>query len=139
MTQYNNPTPVGVHLQAAYSDGKVGLVLIQRADNQQWALPGGYIETNIDSSAEDAAAREFFEETGIIACDGKLMYSTITPSGKLLIFSRSLDVFALSLGQWQANKEVLAIRVATEPEQLCYPAHTTAMELWFDKKDTWYV
>lgn len=133
MIEYDNPTPVAVHLQMAFCHSKSmhGLVVIKRVDNGLWALPGGYIEST-DKSAEDAAAREFYEETRIIACPGTLMYSTITPSKRILIFSKSNDVFTLNLNYWVSTDEASEIRIAFEPEELCYPAHTDAMKRWFD-------
>ena len=135
--EYDNPTPVAVHLQEAFCvhSGRSGLVIIRRADNGLWAFPGGYIEST-DESAEYAAAREFYEETRIIACPGSLMYSTITSSKRILIFSKSLDSFHLSLKYWQPTAEAIEIRIADEPEDLCYPAHTAAMKRWFEEKSS---
>lgn len=43
-----------------------GRVLLQkRTDNQCWGYPGG--STELDERVEDAAARELFEETGLVA------------------------------------------------------------------------
>lgn len=136
--EYSNPTPVAVHLQPAIEavSQDIGIVVIRRRDNGQWALPGGYIENGLDKSAEAAAAREFHEETGIIACPGKLMHSVVTESGRILIFSAGTDCFTLSLGHWLPTDEALEIGIATKPMELCYPAHTEAMRLWFDKVET---
>src|SRR5436190_10442814 len=58
------PTPkVGCSVAAFDPDGRA--VLIQRADNQRWALPGGYAE--IGSPPSENALREFREETGFEA------------------------------------------------------------------------
>ena len=46
-----------------YKDGKV--LLQKRKDNLCWAIHGGIIE--IGEKVEDAAKRELFEETGLIA------------------------------------------------------------------------
>lgn len=55
------PTPkVGCSVAAFDGDGRV--VLIHRADNQRWALPGGYAEIGSTPSAN--GLREFREETG---------------------------------------------------------------------------
>ena len=58
------PTPkVGCSVAAFDPGGQV--VLIQRADNRRWALPGGYAE--IGSPPSENALREFNEETGLEA------------------------------------------------------------------------
>ena len=47
---------------------KQGHILLgKRTDNHQWGYAGGSVE--IDEKVEDAARREFFEETGLIADD----------------------------------------------------------------------
>src|SRR5947209_5424860 len=58
------PTPkTGCNVAAFDDEGRA--VLIQRADNRRWALPGGYAE--IGSPPSDNALREFKEETGFDA------------------------------------------------------------------------
>ena len=54
---------VGCTVAAFHEDGRV--VLIQRADNRRWALPGGYAEVGSTPSAN--GLREFREETGFDA------------------------------------------------------------------------
>lgn len=47
-------------------EDKQGRVLLQkRADNHMWGYAGGSVE--LDEKVEDAAKRELFEETGLIA------------------------------------------------------------------------
>ena len=47
-------------------EDKQGRVLLQkRADNHMWGYAGGSVE--LDDKVEDAAKRELFEETGLIA------------------------------------------------------------------------
>ncbi|HEV2250116.1 MAG TPA: NUDIX hydrolase N-terminal domain-containing protein [Candidatus Limnocylindria bacterium] len=58
------PTPkIGCSVAAFDAGGRA--VLIQRADNRRWALPGGYAE--IGSPPSENALREFNEETGFEA------------------------------------------------------------------------
>lgn len=135
--QYDNPVPVAVHLQAAWSDCKRGLVLIKRADMGVWAIPGGYIENGLDQTAEGAAAREFHEETGIFVTAGQIFQSKIIPSGKLLLFVASLHTVHLPLRNWKPTAEATDIRVAVEPEELIFPAHTEAMKIWFESPCLW--
>jgi ADP-ribose pyrophosphatase YjhB (NUDIX family) len=54
---------VGCSVAAFDGDGRV--VLIKRADNERWALPGGYAEVGSPPSAN--ALRELHEETGFDA------------------------------------------------------------------------
>jgi len=54
---------VGCSVAAFDDDGRA--VLIQRADNKRWALPGGYAEVGSTPSAN--GLREFREETGFQA------------------------------------------------------------------------
>lgn len=54
---------VGCSVAAFAADGRA--VLIQRADNMRWALPGGYAEVGSTPSAN--GLREFREETGFEA------------------------------------------------------------------------
>jgi len=63
-----------------YKDGKV--LLQKRRDNQCWALHGGCI--NIGETVEEAAKRELYEETGLIA--GKLELLGVF-SGKDMIYT----------------------------------------------------
>lgn len=58
------PTPK-IGCSVAAFDERGHAVLIQRADNRRWALPGGYAE--IGSPPSENALREFREETGFDA------------------------------------------------------------------------
>lgn len=49
-------------------DGELGVMLIKRAEDPYkdcWALPGGYVDVNIDEDALAAARRELEEETNL--------------------------------------------------------------------------
>ena len=137
MNSFKNPLPVGVHLQEVCEggSGRRGVIVIQRDDMSGWALPGGYIETDKDISAETGAAREFREETGIIVAPGRLFASVITPNDKMLLFCRStVPLIAPDFSQWKPTPEALAIRVLYDPEELCFPTHTHALWMWFGLK-----
>ena len=66
MTRYfaKNPTRVRLTVSAvARRDGGNGeILLIKRADNAHWGLPGGHVEPG--ESVAQAAVREVLEETG---------------------------------------------------------------------------
>ena len=47
------------------------ILLVHRADNGRWAVPGGYMEPG--ESAPEAAAREVLEETGLQVRVGRLI------------------------------------------------------------------
>jgi ADP-ribose pyrophosphatase YjhB (NUDIX family) len=47
------------------------ILLVRRADNKRWAVPGGYMEPG--ESAAEAAAREVREETGLQVRVGRLI------------------------------------------------------------------
>ena len=75
MTRYfaTNPTSVRLTVSAvAKREGGAGeILLIQRADNAHWGLPGGHVEPG--ESVAQAAAREVLEETGCKIEVGRLI------------------------------------------------------------------
>jgi 8-oxo-dGTP pyrophosphatase MutT (NUDIX family) len=56
-------------------DGRV--LLERRADTGRWALPGGIIDPG--EQPADAAVRECFEETGVVAVPEALISVTVSP------------------------------------------------------------
>lgn len=48
---------------AVFDENKERILLIRRADNGKWAVPGGYMEAGENFS--EACAREVYEETGL--------------------------------------------------------------------------
>jgi 8-oxo-dGTP pyrophosphatase MutT (NUDIX family) len=65
-------TAAGVVLD---SDDRV--LLGRRSDTGGWALPGGIIDPAEEPA--DAAAREIFEETGVLAVPERLVAATVSP------------------------------------------------------------
>ena len=63
-TVFSHPTPVSV-VDAAVIDENGRILLIKRADNKKWAMPGGALE--VGETPAEGAARETIEETGV-AC-----------------------------------------------------------------------
>lgn len=58
-----------IAVAVALFDAADRLLLVQRTDNQQWALPGGWAD--VGYTPAENAARELFQETGLQAhCDG---------------------------------------------------------------------
>lgn len=60
---FSHTTPFTVG-DAAVIDDVGRILLIQRADNQQWAMPGGAFE--VGETPAEGAVREALEETGVV-------------------------------------------------------------------------
>ncbi|MBN2007028.1 MAG: NUDIX hydrolase N-terminal domain-containing protein [Anaerolineae bacterium] len=63
-TIFSHPTPFAVG-DGAVIDGAGRILLIRRADNGLWAMPGGALETG--ETPAEGVAREVLEETGVQA------------------------------------------------------------------------
>jgi ADP-ribose pyrophosphatase YjhB (NUDIX family) len=61
-TIFSNPTPLSCG-DAAIIDDEGRILLVQRADNEMWAMPGGAFEVGETPAA--GAVREALEETGV--------------------------------------------------------------------------
>jgi len=59
---FNRPAAIPVG-DAAIVDDDGNILLVRRADNEQWAMPGGLI--TVGETPAEGVAREAFEETGI--------------------------------------------------------------------------
>ncbi|MFX1538592.1 MAG: NUDIX domain-containing protein [Promethearchaeota archaeon] len=59
---FSRPTPL-VGGDAAVIDETGKILLIQRADNKKWAMPGGLFE--VGETPAEGVVRETFEETGV--------------------------------------------------------------------------
>ena len=59
---FSRPTPLSVG-DGAVIDHDGRMLLIQRADNHKWAMPGGAFE--VGETPVEGAMREVFEETGV--------------------------------------------------------------------------
>jgi ADP-ribose pyrophosphatase YjhB (NUDIX family) len=59
---FTRPTPLSVG-DAAIIDDEGRILLIRRADNGQWAMPGGALE--VGETPAEGVVREAFEETGV--------------------------------------------------------------------------
>jgi ADP-ribose pyrophosphatase YjhB (NUDIX family) len=133
---YINPTPVAVLLQPIVDGDNVGIVIGERGIDPMkghYGLPGGFIDPK-DKNVIDAARREFREEIGFEAPDESkmILFDSYSDSKNLLIFVRSFHVLPLSaLDAFVPNYECPAIRVAWEPEQLCFNSHTNALAEYF--------
>jgi ADP-ribose pyrophosphatase YjhB (NUDIX family) len=59
---FTRPTPIAVG-DGAVIDPKGRILLMQRVDDQKWALPGGALE--VGETPAEGVVREVFEETGV--------------------------------------------------------------------------
>lgn len=64
------------------ADGRV--LLVRRADDRRWAMPGGWVDPG--EAPADAAVRETFEETGLVVADPQLRHVAKGPNSRHLTF-----------------------------------------------------
>jgi ADP-ribose pyrophosphatase YjhB (NUDIX family) len=62
-TVFSRPTPMAVG-DAAVIDEQGQILLVRRADNGKWAMPGGALE--VGETPAEGVAREAWEETGVL-------------------------------------------------------------------------
>jgi ADP-ribose pyrophosphatase YjhB (NUDIX family) len=65
------PDRLGASASAVLFDERGRVLLMHRADNGFWGVPGGNME--IGESVVQATAREVFEETGLVVAVGRLI------------------------------------------------------------------
>lgn len=134
---WRNPLPVTV-IRCVVIDhlNNQGVVCIRRAIEPhigEFALPGGYLDVT-DSSWEDGAVREFFEETGTKLDPNDLLLEKVITSptnGNLLLFC-SARISTNQLAKFIPNNEVSELTIAWAPLELCFPTHTEALENFFN-------
>ena len=126
-----NPAPVAVVLAPV----DAGLLIVRRGIEPQkgkLALPGGYIDFN--ESWQQAAAREVWEETGVVIEPQELeLFTVLSPSqGEyLLIFGLAQRRTSASLPLFTPTKEATERLILTAPEELAFPLHTQAIKAFF--------
>lgn len=103
------------------------LLIIQRKIEPEqggWAFPGGY--QNFGETAQEAAARELFEETGLrIPVDQfhATRYALSTSGMSLIFFSAEYPKDGLRSAIKLCETEVLDYKLVNEPTKLCFPSH----------------
>ena len=88
MTEYfaSDPTELGLSVSAmVWRKGE--LLLMRRADNGHWGLPGGFVE--VGESVAAAARREVREETGWTVEIGRLIGVYSDPSTQVVDYGRA--------------------------------------------------
>ena len=127
---YENPVPgVGLLIEHAGQ-----LVLIQRGHpphEGEWALPSGFIE--IDETAEQAAVREAYEETGLeIKITGLFSVHSFPegpPLSGIIVFYRARP---LNIGALRAGDDARAVKLFAPADlpPMSFRTHREALELW---------
>jgi ADP-ribose pyrophosphatase YjhB (NUDIX family) len=127
---YENPVPgVGVLIE---HDGR--LLLIQRGmppHAGEWTFPSGFIE--IDETAEDAAVREAFEETGLrIALTGLLSAHSFPegpPVSGIILFYTAQPIDASQLAAGDDALDARFVPLHDIPE-LPFRTHAEALAIY---------
>lgn len=126
---YVNPAPVAVMLVP--TDG--GLLAVRRAIPPrigELALPGGFI--NLGETWQQAAAREVFEETGVILDPATIRDHRVLspPDGAfLLVFGIAPPLAAVPT--LSPNAEVSELAILRGPTPLAFPLHTEVVAAYF--------
>ncbi len=76
------PDRLGASVSACVFDANGRLLMMHRADNGHWCIPGGNIE--IGESVVQATAREVCEETGLIIAVGRLVGVYSDPANHMI-------------------------------------------------------
>lgn len=138
-TTWFSPSPVAVILQSVLGrDGRYGVLLGRRniePGKGKWALPGGFVDAS-DLTAQAAAARELFEETGFTVEDPDAMTisHTFSDGRHFLIFVENLNHITEEEVETKfvPNSECEEVMIAYEPVDLCFPAHTEALRMYLE-------
>jgi ADP-ribose pyrophosphatase YjhB (NUDIX family) len=93
----SDPTELGLSVSAVVRrrSGSAEILLMQRADNGQWGLPGGYVERG--ESVEQACAREVLEETGYRVVVGRLIGVYSEPARQVVEYGEGRRVHVVNL------------------------------------------
>ena len=127
---YRNPLPVAVVLLPVGD----GLLLIRRGIEPRrgfLALPGGYIDYN--EPWQQAAARELFEETGIVIDPASLTVFDLrsAPDNTLVVFALAPAIDPASLPEFEICEVTLERVVAPEPREGAFSMHTDVLREFF--------
>ena len=93
----SDPTEIRLSVSAVVWRGDRGgeMLLMQRSDNGQWGLPGGYVERG--ESVLDATAREVLEETGVVVAVDRLVGVYSDPARQVIAYPDGGRVQAVNL------------------------------------------
>ncbi len=127
---WDSPKPVVVCVVEV--DGRI--VLVRRAIEPaigQWCIPGGYIEAG--ETAEDAAARECFEETGLIVKIVSLIgaYAPCHDVNEIILVYKAV-VEGGSVDPGDEESEVGMFNQSELPEDIAFDQHRRIIAHCFD-------
>ncbi len=134
---FRNPIPVVSLLQPVTGVDTNAVLLIQRNIEPcfgEFALPGGYME--LDETWQEAAAREFFEETQLsveVSQIDLLLLDSNPRRDRLLIFGITPAMSVDALPETIVNSEVSSYALASGPKKLAFEAHERALALYFSR------
>lgn len=135
MSEFKNPTPVGVGMVPVEKDGEIFLLGCRRNIEPKLGeicLTAGYIDEG--ETSRSAARREVEEESGLIldVSDFKLFDEAITPQNRLLIFNLCQRVIPHAEIDFSytcvETQEVLLIDANTP---IAFPLHKQAIERFY--------
>lgn len=126
---YRNPVPVAV-LLVPVDDG---LVFVRRTIHPgmgKLALPGGYI--NHGERWQEAAVREFFEETQVMLDPDNVREFRVrsTPDGTVLIFGLSPRQPRHRFEVFEPNAEASELVIARNVEDIAFPLHAEVVNAY---------
>lgn len=109
----SDPTELGLSVSAmVWRAGE--LLLMRRADNGLWGLPGGFVE--IGESVAAAAKREVEEETGWQIAVGRLIGVYSDPGTNVVDYGLRDRGFAEAAGPGDAERRVQIVNLCFEAE-----------------------
>lgn len=127
MTEYfaKDPTSLGLSVSAlVWLDRK--LLLMRRADNGYWGLPGGFVE--VGESVAHAARREVVEETGWSVELGRLIGVYSDPTTQVVDYSMESAPGAAHAAVWSERGRVQIVNLCFEAKALAQAAPSTPEE-----------
>jgi len=128
---YRNPLPVAVVLQPVGN----GLVVIRRNTEPRkgtLTLPGGYVD--FGETWQEAARREFLEETGIDAGRELSLYDVQNGLDNTLVIFGLATNLPPDVVKPFSSRETQEVAIIMEPEVLGFPLHTEVVKRYFTGK-----